>query len=81
VVCWAGWLDTYESGRVVVTGGFSITIGFQHGVSLHDLVFQRALIPTVGKERKKQDRNTITRKYEGDDNKRMDPCCLSAERC
>lgn len=31
---------TYESGRVVVTGCLSITIGFQDRVSLYDLVFQ-----------------------------------------
>ena len=35
-------LYTYESGRVVVTGGLSITIGFQNGISLNDLVFQGA---------------------------------------
>ena len=34
---------TYESGGVVVTGGLSITIGFQYRVSLNDLVFQGAL--------------------------------------
>ena len=35
-------VNTYESGRVVVTSGLSITIGFQNWVSLYDLVFQGA---------------------------------------
>ena len=34
---------TYETGRVVVTGGLGVTKGFKYRVSLHDLIFQVTL--------------------------------------
>lgn len=45
---------TYESRRVVVTCGLSITIRFQNRVSLNDLVFQAALQGRIGKGRKQK---------------------------
>ena len=45
-------VNTYESGRVVVTGGLSITIGFQNRVSLNDLVFQGAHLEARGRRKK-----------------------------
>ena len=42
--------ETYETGRVVVTGGLGVTKGFQYRVGLHNLIFQSTLhaAETVG---------------------------------
>lgn len=32
----------YESGGVVISDSFGVSVGFQDGVSLHDLLFQGA---------------------------------------
>lgn len=35
--------NTYETRRVIVTDGLSVTEGFKNGIGLHDLIFQTAL--------------------------------------
>ena len=40
----APFCDTYETRRVIVTDGLGVTEGLKYGVSLDDLIFQRALL-------------------------------------
>lgn len=35
---------TYETGRVIVTDGLGVTVGFQDGIGLDDLIFQGGLL-------------------------------------
>jgi hypothetical protein len=42
------YVDTYETGRVVVTHSLGVTEGFKHRVSLYDLIFKRSLLLSGG---------------------------------